>query len=166
MLPLPQKFNRFRFHIPVCNSCDWLSIRLHKLQVTLLDLLGSATYKHVQQPQQTKKEHIITTSWQLLAIVKPRTLMPWLYWRYTVPLLWAVQGGGRASLTTACAFFGFGWSLFCPHPILVYLNYGFGTSRNCKTTIMMVQGVITFKHNSPLKFSRLLAKLLTTNYCT
>ena len=33
----------FPFHIPVCNSCDWLSTRFHKLQVTLLGLLGSAT---------------------------------------------------------------------------------------------------------------------------
>ena len=29
----------------------------------------------------------------------------------------------------------------------------FGTPRNCKTTTMMVKGVITFKHDSPLKFS-------------
>ena len=25
---------------------------------------------------------IVTTSWLLLAIVKPRTLIPWQYWRY------------------------------------------------------------------------------------
>ena len=29
----------------------------------------------------------------------------------------------------------------------------FGTPRNCKTTTMMVKGVITFKHDFPLKFS-------------
>ena len=74
------KFNRlhpFRFHIPVCNSCGWRSTRFQKLQVTLLGLLGSATCQHVQQPQQTKKEPTITTSWPLLAAVKPRTLMLW-----------------------------------------------------------------------------------------
>ena len=67
----------FRFHIPVCNSCDWLSTRFHKLQMTLLGLLGSATCHQVQQPQQTKKEPTITTSWPLMATVKPRNLMPW-----------------------------------------------------------------------------------------
>ena len=29
----------------------------------------------------------------------------------------------------------------------------FGTPRNCRTTAMIVKGVITFKHNPPLKFS-------------
>ena len=52
----------FRFHIPVCNSCDWGSTRFHKLQVTLLGLLGSAICQHVQQPQQTKKKPTIKTS--------------------------------------------------------------------------------------------------------
>ena len=66
----------FHFLTSVCNSCDWLSTRFHKLQVTLLGLLGSVTSQLVRQPQQTKKEPIITTSWPLLATVKPRTLMP------------------------------------------------------------------------------------------
>ena len=55
----------FRFHIHVCNSCDWLSTRFHKLQMTLLSLLGSTTCWHVQQPQQSKKEayhnHIVAS---------------------------------------------------------------------------------------------------------
>ena len=72
----------FRFHIPVCNSCDWLSTRFHKLQVTLLGLLGSATCQLVQQPQQTKKELTIAISWPLLVTVKPPTLMPWQNWWY------------------------------------------------------------------------------------
>ena len=72
----------FRFHTPVCNSCDWLSTRFYKLHVTLLGLLGSATCWHVQQPKQTKKETTITTSWPLLATVKSRTLMSWQYWWY------------------------------------------------------------------------------------
>ena len=33
----------FCFHIPVCNSCDWLCTRFYKLLVTLLGLLDSAT---------------------------------------------------------------------------------------------------------------------------
>ena len=57
-----------------------------------------------------------------------------------VPLLRGVQGG-RAPLTTACAP-QFGFTLITV----------FGTSRNCKTTTMMVKGAITFKHNSPLDF--------------
>ena len=80
----------FRFHIPVCNSCDWLSTRFHKLQVTLLGLLGNATCQQVQQPQQTEKEPTITTSWHLLATVKPRTLVPWQYWwciKYITPMI-------------------------------------------------------------------------------
>ena len=90
VLPLPKKFNRFhhfRFHIPVCNSCDWLSTRFHRLQVTLLGLLGSATCQHVQQPQQTKKEPTVTTSRPLLATVKPRTLISWQYWWYITPMI-------------------------------------------------------------------------------
>ena len=82
----------FRFHIPVCNSCNWLSTRLHQIQVTLLGLLDSATCQYVQQPHQTKKKPTITTSWPLLATVKPRTLMPWQYWWYTVPSLRRARG--------------------------------------------------------------------------
>ena len=70
------------FRISVCNSCDWQSTRFYKLRVILLGLRGSATCQHVQQPQQTKKEPIITTSWPLLATLKPPTLMPWQYWWY------------------------------------------------------------------------------------
>ena len=79
----------FRFHIPVCNSCDWLSTRFHKLQVTLLGLLGSATCQHVQQPQQKEGvyyKHIAATAGH----VKPRALMPWQYrWyiTYITPLI-------------------------------------------------------------------------------
>ena len=40
----------FRFHIPVCNSCDWLSTKFHKRKVTLVGLLGSATCQHVLLP--------------------------------------------------------------------------------------------------------------------
>ena len=51
------------------------------------------------------------------------------------------MGGGVPPLTTACA------------PPLLYTQITiFGTSRYCKTT-KMVKGVITFKHNFPLKFS-------------
>ena len=75
----------FRFHIPVCNSWDWLSTRFYEQHVTLLGLLGIATCWHVQQPKQTKKEPTITTSWPLLATVKSRTLMSWQYW-------WYIQG--------------------------------------------------------------------------
>ena len=55
----------FRFHIHVCNSCNWLGTRFHKLQVTLLGLLGSATCQHVQQPQQKEgayHKHIAATA--------------------------------------------------------------------------------------------------------
>ena len=54
-------------------------------------------------------------------------------------------GGARGAvppLTTACA-----------PPFWFTQIAVFGTSRNGKTTTMMVEGVITFKHNSPLKFS-------------
>ena len=78
----PASASSFRFHIPVCNSCDWLSIWFHKLEMTLLRLLDSATCQHVQLPQQTKKEPTITTSWPLLATVKPQSPMPWHYWWY------------------------------------------------------------------------------------
>ena len=68
-LPAPDKISRFRvrfrFHILVCTSCDWLSTRFHKLQVTLLGLLGSATCQHVQQPQQKEgayHKHIAATA--------------------------------------------------------------------------------------------------------
>ena len=48
---------------------------------------------------------------------------------------------GRAPLTIACAL-----------PFWFIQITVFGTSRYCNTTTMIELGVITFKHNSPLKF--------------
>ena len=69
----------------------------------------------------------------------------------SVPSLRGGQGG-RAPLTTACA-----------PPFWCTQITVFGTPRNCKTTTMMVKGVIMFKHDSPLKFSSFVTKLLATN---
>ena len=54
--------------------------------------------------------------------------------------------GGRAPLTTACA------------PLLFWFTQitVFETSRNRKTTTMMVKGATAFKHNFPLKVGLLL----------
>ena len=56
----------------------------------------------------------------------------------------ATGGPGEAvpPLTTACV-----------PPFWFIQITVFETSHNGKTTTMMVKGVITFKHNSPLKFS-------------
>ena len=67
---------------------------------------------------------------------------------------------------TQCRRYGGSPTTACALPFWFSLIAGFGTSRNCKTAAMMVKGVITFKHNSPLKFSWFFAKLLATNCCT
>ena len=70
-----------------------------------------------------------------------------------VPLLRGSQGG-RVPLTDACA----------PHLGLLKILFLEHYSVTRQHT-MMEKGISTFKHNSPLTFSRFFAKLLATNCC-
>ena len=70
-----------------------------------------------------------------------------------VPSLRGSQGG-RAPLTDACA----------PHLGLLKILFSEHYSVTRQHT-MMEKGISTFKHNSPLTFSRFFAKLLATNCC-
>ena len=66
-----------------------------------------------------------------------------------------VATGGLCPLTYACA----------PHFSLLkrlFLEHHATTRQQT----VMEKGIITFKHNSSLTFSRFFAKLLATSYCT
>ena len=70
-----------------------------------------------------------------------------------VPSLRRSQGG-RAPLTDAYApHLGLLKKLFLEHYLVT------------RQHTMMEKGTSTFKHNSPLTFSRFFAKLQATNYC-
>ena len=66
-------------------------------------------------------------------------------------------GGGRGALPP--------YNCLCL-PISVYSEYVFGASRNDKITGNNEEGIITFKDNPLLKFSRFFAKLLANNCCS
>ena len=70
-----------------------------------------------------------------------------------VPSLRGSQGG-RAPITDACA----------PHLGLLKILFLEHYSVTRQHT-MMEKGISTFKHNSPLTFSRFFAKLQATNCC-
>ena len=72
-----------------------------------------------------------------------------------VPSLRGGGGGGVPPLTTACV-----------PPFWFTQITVFGISRNARQQTMMEKGIITFKPDSPLTFSRFFAKLLATNKAT
>ena len=71
---------------------------------------------------------------------------------YTVPSLRGGGGGGREAVPPE-RLLGLLKMLFLEH---------YSTTR---LQAMMEKGIVAFKHNSPLTFSRFFAKLLATNYC-
>ena len=68
-------------------------------------------------------------------------------------LLWGSRGG-RAPLTDACA----------PHLRLLKVLF-FEHHLVTRQHTMMEKGISTFKHNSPLTFSRFFGKLQASNCC-
>ena len=69
-----------------------------------------------------------------------------------VPWLWGARGA-VPPLTTACA----------PPPFRFTQNMFLERQLTIRQQAVMEKGIITFKHNSRLKFSPFFAKLLATN---